>query len=87
MISFFFVPRQWHWHCMDVPVFIACGNWRNRRRTTAGNILCFGRRDDGGITGPEIARNTVEWVQNYLYAGCYFSVSVVNSFHYWHWLG
>ena len=29
------------------------------------------------LFGPEIARNTVEWVPNYLYAGCYFSVSAV----------
>ena len=29
------------------------------------------------LFGPEIARNTVEWVPEYLYAGCYFSVSVV----------
>ena len=29
------------------------------------------------LFGPEIARNTVEWVPQYLYAGCYFSVSVV----------
>ena len=27
--------------------------------------------------GPEIARNTVQWVPDYLYAGCYFSASVV----------
>ncbi|MEK9708926.1 MAG: MFS transporter [Alphaproteobacteria bacterium] len=29
------------------------------------------------LFGPEIARNTVEWVPEYLYAGCYFSVSAV----------
>ena len=29
------------------------------------------------LFGPEIARNTVEWVPDYLYAGCYFSVSAV----------
>jgi len=29
------------------------------------------------LFGPEIARNTVELVPNYLYAGCYFSVSAV----------
>lgn len=29
--------------------------------------------------GPEIARNTVSWVSDYLYAGCYFSVSVVQA--------
>ena len=29
------------------------------------------------LFGPEIARNTVDWVPGYLYAGCYFSVSVV----------
>ena len=27
--------------------------------------------------GPEIARNTVQWVPDYLYAGCYFSVSAI----------
>ena len=27
--------------------------------------------------GPEIARNTVDWVPSHLYAGCYFSVSAV----------
>ena len=29
------------------------------------------------LLGPEIARNTVDWVPNYLYAGCYFSVSAI----------
>ena len=29
------------------------------------------------LFGPEIARNTVQWVPDYLYAGCYFSASVV----------
>ena len=29
------------------------------------------------LFGPEIARNTVEWVPEYLFAGCYFSVSAV----------
>ena len=29
------------------------------------------------LFGPEIARNTVEWVPEYIYAGCYFSVSAV----------
>jgi MFS family permease len=29
------------------------------------------------LFGPEIARNTVDWVPGYLYAGCYFSVSMV----------
>ena len=29
------------------------------------------------LFGPEIARNTVQWVPDYLFAGCYFSVSVV----------
>lgn len=27
------------------------------------------------LFGPEIARNTVQWVPDYLYAGCYFSAS------------
>ena len=29
------------------------------------------------LFGPEIARNTVQWVPDYLYAGCYFSASAV----------
>ena len=29
------------------------------------------------LFGPEIARNTVEWVPNHLFAGCYFSASAV----------
>ena len=29
------------------------------------------------LFGPEIARNTVEWIPEYIYAGCYFSVSAV----------